>query len=123
MASTGHASKLLVSAKQWKWVDTAQIPRRIDEGNTDLRGNVTEEVGVENGGNGRGLERENEVDLEAVVMRITGVADQVEKVTDLVDQAVVEALAVVPVVVVGEKVGKIKGIQVHSSQKKRLKQK
>lgn len=56
-------------------------------------------------------------------MRITGVADQVEKVTDLVDQAVVEALAVVPVVVVGEKVGKIKGIQVHSSQKKRLKQK
>lgn len=74
MASTGHASKLLVSAKQWKWVDTAQIPRRIDEGNTDLRGNVTEEAGVENGGNGRGLERENEVDLEAVVMRITGVA-------------------------------------------------
>lgn len=74
MASTGHASKLLDSAKQLKWVDTAQIPRRIDEGNTDLRGNVTEEVGVENGGNGRGLERENEVDLEAVVMRITGVA-------------------------------------------------
>ena len=74
MASTGHASKLLVSSKQWKWVDTAQIPRRIDEGNTDLRGNVTEEAGVENGGNGRGLERENEVDLEAVVMRTTGVA-------------------------------------------------
>lgn len=31
------------------------------------------------------------------------------QVTDLVDQAAVEALAVVPVVVVGEKVGKIKG--------------
>lgn len=47
--------------------------RRIDEGNIDFWGNVIEEVGVENGGNGCGFERENEVDLEVVVMRIIGV--------------------------------------------------
>lgn len=72
---TSHRPTRHTTQQSGKWVDAAQTRRRIDEGNKNLRGNATEGVEVENGGNVLGLERENEVVPEAVVVRITGAAD------------------------------------------------
>lgn len=79
---------------------------------------MTEGAGAEKGESGRDLARGDEVGQEAAV-RTTDAADQVEKTTGIVDQAVVEVLAVIPVMTREEEAEKIKRIQVHSSQKKR----
>jgi len=80
---------------------------------------VKEEVEVENGESGQDPAIENEADQEAVVMKITDAADQVEKIAGIADQAAAEAIVVAQVTMKAGEAKKIKRVQVLRAQRKK----